>query len=252
MEAKRRAKSGEHSEKVRGMSFDDMVDREGKLKKEAEGVANTTAAETVPEAEGLRHRNTEAMVDPFSDEKHALMDFSAEHTTHADSPATLPGTPSPHNRQGLLINTSALATDPAPTSSPLLTPTAASVFSDIATPSMHTPNQEQLHPQSNTYFSVNEWAENSTSFYSPPRSVQGEPVQQNLGIQGEQAGQAATEGRAAELAGLEVAMEELVNRSDAGGMSDADVDMVSEIGEGEGRSTPGSWTEVGSVVSEFD
>lgn len=250
MEEKRRAKSGDQGEKVRGMSFDDIVDREGKLREEAKAAAITTAAETVPEAEGLRHRNTEAVTDPFSDEKHALMDFPAENNTQVDSPASLLDSP-PRTKQDLLINTSTESKDPASNSSPLLTPTAVSVFSDIATPSMHTPNPGRPDAQSNNYFSVNEWAENSTSFYSPPRSVQGEAVQRETGMQDPTAMQAASDGRAAELAGLEVAMEELVNMSDAGGMSD--MDMVSEVGEGNaGRSTPGSWTEVGSVVSEFD
>lgn len=245
MEEKRRAKNGDHGEKVRGMSFNDIVDREGKLRKEAKAAANTTAAETVPEVEGLRHRNTEAVPDPFSDEKHALMDFPVENNTRADSPASLLDSPSPRTKKDLLINTSALPKNPAPTPSPLLTPTAGSVFSDIATPSMHTPNPGRPDAQSNNYFTVNEWAENSTSFYSPPRSVQDEAVQREAGMQDPKAMQAARDGRAAELAGLEVAMEELVNMSD--------MDMVSEVGEGAGgRSTPGSWTEVGSVVSEFD
>lgn len=251
MEERRRAKSGDHGEKVRGMSFDDIVDREGKLREEAKAAANTTAAETVPEAGGLRHRNTEAVTDSFYDERQALMDSLAENNTQADSPASLLDSPSPHTKQDLLINTSALSKNPAPTSSPLLTPTAGSVFSAIATPSMHTPNPGPPDAQSNNYFSVNEWAENSTSFYSPPRSVQGEAVQRETRMQDPTVMQAASDGRAAELAGLEVAMEELVNMSDAGGISD--MDMVSEVGEGNGgRSTPGSWTEVGSVVSEFD
>ncbi|MCJ1249732.1 hypothetical protein MMC30_006958 [Trapelia coarctata] len=232
MEEKRRAKSGEQSEKVRGMSFDDIVDQEGKLKKEAKAAATTTAASIAPETEGLRHRNAEANVDPFSDEKPALMDFSGQNTTHETT------SPLPNSRPDLLIDTSS----PPPLTPLDLTPIA--LASSNHTPSINTPtsptqtpNQPQSHqqPQSDTYFSVSEWAENSTSFYSPPRSVHGEAGQQG-GV---------------DLAGLEAGMEELVNMSDAG-MSDVDMDIVSEVSEGEGRSTPGSWTEVGSVVSEND
>jgi len=240
MEEKRRSKSGEQSEKVRGMSFDDLVDREGKLK-EAEDAAKTTALE----AGGLRHRNIEAasLADPFSDEKHALMDFSGQNTTRETT--MLPNSPSQHPRPDLLIDTSS----PAPLTSdqPLdRTPIALSPpkHSPSHTPSIHTPTSPVAtpnphQPQTDTYLPINEWAENSTSFYSPPRSVQGETVQQGQGING------------IDLAGLEAGMEELVNMSDAA-MSDMDVDMVSEVGEGKGRSTPGSWTEVGSVVSGDD
>lgn len=242
MEERRKAKSGETS---RGSSFDDLVDEEGRLKREAKSVAKTTAADTVVHDDGLRKRNTvvteEAlgmamgamMADPFADEKH--MDFETQkpsnatdatipqsrestNTLSSSPPASIPVTPQQAEQQ-LLINTEVASNHPSELLVDL-TPTTSnsSAHDDLSELSSEVP--QQLN-----YFSVNEWAENSTaSFYSPPHS------------------EAGHEERRAGAEGV----------SDAGtgehaeGMSD--VDIVSEAGDG--IYTPSSWTEVGSVVSE--
>ena len=84
-------------------------------------------------------------------------------------------------------------------------------------------------PQALQYGSMNEWAETtSASFYTPPQSENGREIQQpNTSATAEEA---------------EVAAEYAY--------SESDIDVVSEMSEG--RSTPGSWTEVGSVVSEYE
>ena len=236
MEERRRAKAGE---KVRGMSFNDLVDDEGKLKREVEKAANTTAAETATEDEGLRRRNTEAraaamgstMADPFADEMH--MDFHTEDTpaqTDAsaqksrESTITLLGaarSESPTQQQqqlSMLIDTEAASNHPSELLVDL-TPTTSASSAHNNLSELNNDSHQQIN-----YYSVNEWAENSsTSFYSPPQSETGRT-------------------------------DDIAMVSDAGtgehveNMSD--VDMVSEIEEG--TNTPGSWTEVGSVVSEED
>ena len=243
MEERRRARSGETT---RGMSFDDIVDEEGRLKKQAENNANTTAAETTTDDEGMRKRTTvvseEALgaamgamlADPFADEKQ--MDFHMQDIATTlenpqqsrESTATLPGSlpvsepvASQQDPQRLPINIEVASNHPSELLVDL-TPTTSrsSAHNDLSELSAETPQQMN-------YFSINEWAETSTaSFYSPPQSEAGH----NEGGEGVTAASDAGTG------------EHVENMSD--------VDMVSDIGEG--TYTPSSWTEVGSVVSEED
>lgn len=243
MEERRRARSDQTS---RGMSFDDIVDEEGRLKKEAEQEANTTAAEASTNDAGLRKRNavvSEAalgaamgamLADPFADEKH--MDFQTHDvstslenpqssrestaTLSGSLPATEPVAPQQEYQQRL-VDTEVASNHPSELLVDL-TPTTSnsSARNDLSELSNETP--QQLN-----YFSVNEWAENSTaSFYSPPQSE----ASHHEG--GEHAIAASDAGTG----------EHVENMSD--------IDMVSDVGEG--PYTPSSWTEVGSVVSEED
>ncbi|MCJ1405156.1 hypothetical protein MMC11_008382 [Xylographa trunciseda] len=243
MEERRRARSGQAS---RGMSFDDLVDEEGRLKKETEHEANTTAAETNANDAGLRKRTAVVseeilgtamgamLADPFADEKH--MDFPMQDASTSredpqqsrESTATLPGSlpaaspPAPQQEyQQLLLDTEVASNHPSELLVDL-TPTTSnsSAHNDLSELSTETPQQMK-------YFSVNEWAEASTaSFYSPPQSEAGH----------HEGGEDAT---AASDAGTGEHVENM-----------SDVDMVSDVGEG--SYTPSSWTEVGSVVSEED
>ena len=89
MEERRRAKAGE---KAAGMSFNELVDDEGMLRREAEKAAHSTAAEPAAQEEVLIKRNTEAtasafcsaVADPFAYEMH--MDFQTEDTPAAPAP----------------------------------------------------------------------------------------------------------------------------------------------------------------------
>ncbi len=232
-----RRKSKQDSTTGNARSFDDLVDKDGALKREEEAAARTTAAETQTEAEasGLHKRNTEVagaalgstLANPFADETHpdAYPAASANTPNHLSrsSTATLPAADSPppvppklplHPPQPQpphLIDTDDTSTHPSEQLIDL-TPTtsASSATADLET-----------HPPSN-YWSVHEWAENTApSFYSPPQSEAGSQHENSSQGSGEHASQAGSE---------------------------SDLDVVSEVSEG--VRTPGSWTEVGSVVSE--
>ncbi|MCJ1287981.1 hypothetical protein MMC26_007334 [Xylographa opegraphella] len=242
MEERRRARSSHPS---RGMSFDDMVDRDGKLKKESVEGANTTAAETTMGNEGLRKRTAvvsedalgaamgEMLANPFADEKHIdiqMQDVSASVESpqqSRESTATLPGS-SPavepasyqQQQQQSLVDTETVSNHPSELLVDL-TPTTSnsSARNDLSELTAET-------PQHMNYFSVNEWAENSTaSFYSPPQSE----VAYSAG--GETTAAASDAGTGEHVENL------------------SDVDMISDVGD---TYTPSSWTEVGSVVSEED
>ena len=234
---------------TKGKSFDDIVDEQGLLKKEATDEATTTAAQPNSEAEGLRKRNTETqgiamgatLANPFSDEMHPNIFFTSSPIVPEDpiqrsrestatlqtSPPIPPKIPLHAEQHPLLINTEETSNHLSEQLIDLTPPTNNSV-----------PQSDHYFeaPQPSNYWSVNEWAEStSPSFYSPPQS--------------EATGQRLQNGTDE---GIETAMSDAGSGEDVGRMSqigdDSDVDAMSEIGGG--VSTPGSWTDVGSVVSE--
>ena len=235
MEEKRRAKSGYSK---RAKSFDDMVDDQGRLKI-PDDVAETTATDRNAQDENLRHRMTEAnwaakgatMADPFADETH--MDFDSIQTpvtadvemqpSHSPD-TTMPELPPEYTPQGqpnLTLDTDAISSHPSELLVDL-TPTTSHA-------SNHNDDLSELayeQPPPPTFYSVNEWAEHSSaSFYSPPQSEVADHQTS----------------RTAEAAPSETGTGELVED-----VSDGDV--VSDVGDR--MSTPESWTEVGSQVSE--
>ncbi len=254
-------------------SFDDLVDKDGSLK--AEGTtATTTAAEPQAEESGLRNRHTEfqaaalgsAFANPFADEMHLDSPAAVQNETHnmdvesiptrrfrtdemqVDSPPTVRGNteeppsrsrtptlpispasppvppkPAAYQPQRLLIDTDEVSNHPSESLLDL-TPTtsASSAAEDLAE------LNGNHHSSQANYWSVNEWAENhAASFYSPPRS---------------------------EAAGIEERMENQSERSEVGTgehASQAGVEDMEVMSDDEaGISTPSSWTEVGSQVSE--
>ena len=113
-----------------------------------------------------------------------------------------------------------------------LTPTTTS----SASGSFHDPTSSHPHTQPSNYWSVNEWAETtSPSFYSDP-SVAGD---HNHNITSTAPHEHRTTSSLAG-SGEEVGPESSV---------DGDMDVMSDFA---GISTPGTWTEVGSEVSEGD
>jgi hypothetical protein len=223
MEERRNARTGS-SQPVR--NFDEIVDHEGKFKQEPEENATTTAAEPTVAEEGLRNRHVEAkgaalgasVADPFSDEMQVDFynekeSFNASTKSHShESTATLPAPPPCLDIEAASQHPSEILVDMTPIRRD------SSAHIDLAAPS--TPVQEP-----STYTSVHEWAQNSTnSFYSPPESVS--DVEQNTPVS-----------RAISEMG---SVDHLSNGSE--------YDEISELGE----VTPGSWTEVGSVVSEYE
>lgn len=233
-EKRRKARNGERSS-----SFDDLVNEDGNLKKV---VATTTATEMKPEEEGMRNRSDgirglekgAAFANPFADENESqllhttnLIDAEederstqAQPQTSRESTATLPIEQPPQQPADL----ETISNHPSEQLLDL-TPTTSSSSHDRF--SLQPPPQ----PPSN-YFSVNEWAEStSPSFYSTVSEggdhnrseSHNPPSAPSLAGSGEDVG--------------------------AESSTDGDLDVMSEIA---GVSTPGSWTEVGSEVSEGD
>lgn len=251
MEERRRSKQ---AAKGKAKSFDDLVDKDGALKVE-EPTAVSSAADAKPEESGLRHRNTEsgaatrgsAHADPFEIGVQAIdatqeqmsdpvsrsgtpthPTSSASPPTLRDSPASPPVPPKPAAYQPLrlLIDVEEISNHPSEQLLDL-TPTtsASSAAADLAEL-----NDASRPPRTN-YWSVNEWAQNGApAFYSPPQS---------------------------EAAGIiDERTENCTDVSHAGtgehasqvGSEDMDMDVLSD--DEAMISTPLSWTEVGSQVSE--
>lgn len=253
MEERRRSKQ---AAKGKSKSLDDLVDKDGALKVEGT-TATSSAAEAQPEESRLRHRQTNyraaalgsAYADPFADEMGVpIMDAhpspqeqkpdpisrSSTHThpassasppTLRDSPASPPVPPKPAAyQQRLLIDTDEVSNHPSEQLLDL-TPTtsASSAAADLAEL-----NDDPRLSRSG-YWSVNEWAQNSApAFYSPPQSEAAGGIEERL--ENHTDGSHAGTGEHASQVGSE------------------DMDVLSDD---EARvSTPGSWTEVGSQVSE--
>jgi len=227
--------------RARLASFDDYVNEEGKLK--------ATGTDDTVNAESLRRRNAEAsgaalgnaLADPFSDEK--AFDYNSEEPALFDAGPSavlvLPSssyaasavlqTPTSSSVDDMLIRTDdTVSTHPSEAQLVDLTPTS----STPATPRRVSRADASLPPPS--YQSIYEWAENSTT--STFHSFLEEPLQHDEGL---------VSSRTVSEAELSEAMSEIasiVALSEAA----SDLDMVSDPGV----STPGTWTEVGSVVSE--
>lgn len=254
MEEQRRSKQ---AAKGKAKSFDDIVDKDGALKIE-ETTASSSAAEAQPQESSLRHRHTgsraialgSAFADPFADEMGvAIVDAppspreqmpdpisrsstptlpasSASPPTLRDSPVSPPVPPKPaaYQPQRLLIDMDEVSNHPSEQLLDL-TPTtsASSAAADLAE------LNDGSRPSRSNYWSVDEWAQNSApAFYSPPQSeaAGGHEDRRANHIDGSYAGT----GEHASQVGSE------------------DLDVMSDD---EARvSTPGSWTEVGSQVSE--
>lgn len=227
MEEKRKSKKEEIG---KSRSFDDLVDQDGTLLGEKAG-AKTTAAELETPESGLRKRNPEidgaalgaATANPFADEMHAEL-----HDSHPSTPA-IPTSPTPshltpNTQPALLIDTETASSHPSEALLDLTpkTSTSSGFHADLSTLSANTPQSFPNH------WSVHEWAENNTrpGSVSPP-----------------QAQRAVIEAEEAWGTDAPVTRERLSRTG-----SETGLDVWSEVGER--LSTPGSWTEVGSVVSE--
>ena len=243
MEERRRTKAAKagHSS-----SFDDLVDQEGKLREKE--MARSSAAETTAsfQEDTLRKRNTEAVgaslgaatADPFADEM--AMDFSDEKAAiteqqSRESTVTLPAVELNPLNTNIIVPSSTSTLENLVDLTPTTSAFPSSLHSDVQSDSSHTVPLDQPQPQQppqTNFQSVHEWAEASTaSFYSPPESVSG------YHDIAEETGSVTPSSTAASIIG------------EADVMSEADGMSMSE-GDGDLVSTPGSWTEVGSMVSE--
>ncbi|KAL8859273.1 MAG: hypothetical protein Q9178_004211 [Gyalolechia marmorata] len=254
---------------AKSRSFDDLVDGDGKLKHDTTE-ATTSAAETHLEHNHLRNRNTEAQglasgaafANPFADESH-IGDFNSPtapvvtsgQRSRSSSIATLPASTAPppvppkepldhvpseltsrgQQTSRLLIDTDGVSTHPSEALVDL-TPTtsASSIAADLA--ELDQQSQPSTHSQSN-FWSVHEWAENNSApaqFYTPPRS---EAAPADEEPQREEESSSDRDESSEAGSGEEI--------SRVGSVSDMDV-----MSQASGMSTPGSWTELGSQVSE--
>ena len=241
LEERRRSKDGGTP---KAKTLNDLVDKDGFLRSETEEVialSRTTATETSAEHSGLRHRHTEshaaalgsAFANPFADEMQVespeTMQEDRPSRSHTPTPPVSPATPpvpqkpSAYQPQQLLIDNEEASNHPSEQLVDL-TPTtsASSPSADLAELSDH-------HQSSQSYWSVNEWARNSAppAFYSPPRS-------EHAGID--------------ERIGSPVAETSNERRENASQIGSEDMDMMSD--DDIRVSTPDTWTEVGSQVSE--
>lgn len=227
MEEKRKSKK---EEVVMSQSFDDLVDKNGILLDE-KAAARTTAAELETPESGLRKRTLEnngvglddATDNPFADEMHAELHDSRPSTPIIPtSPA--PSHLTPNTQPALLVDTDSASNHPSEALIDLTPTTSASsgFHADLSTLSANTPQSFPNH------WSVHEWAENNTSpgSASPPQPER-----------------AVLEAEEAWRADAPVTRERLGRTGSENGL-----DVWSEVGDR--VSTPGSWTEVGSVVSE--
>lgn len=256
LEERRKSKQAANG---RAKSFDDMVDKDGTLKaKFEEPTATSSAAKAEPEESGLRHRHTESRdaaldsvyANPFADEMTVPVAdahpspqeqkpdptprsstptrpiLSDSPPTLRDSPASPPVPPKPaaYQPQRPLIDTDEVSNHP---SEQLVDLTPTTSASSAAVDLAELNDYPQL-ARSNHWSVVNEWAQNNApAFYSPPQSEAAGDVEER--IESHFDGSQAETGEHASQIGSE------------------DMDFMSDD---EARITPGSWTEVGSQVSE--
>ncbi|KAI9816219.1 MAG: hypothetical protein M1827_001820 [Pycnora praestabilis] len=236
-------------------SFDDLVNEDGKLKEET--FSRTTAVDEYGE-EGSLRRRTEgvrgmergaAFANPFADEQDSqiLVDQSLvspekdelesknDERGTSESTATLPAD---HSEDAVVAEPSAAISPSLHPSEQLidLTPTTTSSTHDLS-------NQEQ-QAQVPPYWSVNEWAEStSPSFYEAAPEPHHETHNEL------HSGTHTTLAPSSTSPSLAGSGEEIGAGSSVDGEEGRYLDVLSEEG---GVSTPGSWTEVGSEVSEGD
>ena len=198
-------------------SFDNLVDKNGSLINEKEE-ARTTAADTKPQPEDqdLRRRNIE-------------VDATLLGSTAAPPPppSPLPMSPALSSRSALVVDTERISNH---SSEALidLTPTT----SNSSAANVELPSPPRFPDHQDPSWSVHEWAENSSSsFYSPSLEGQSTRMGSDLDEESPSHGESNIEVRSLSHVGT-------------------DSDMESDDGQTIGTCTPGSWSEIGSVVSE--
>jgi len=255
LEETRRAKRGS------AKSFDDLVDQDGVLK-DNEPAARATATDVQPGAFEIRKRNIEVqgaamgatLANPFADEIPTEFFPAAEdnHTSAAHSASSTPtlGSPvlqvlTPEKPRTLLGDTDNTSNHPSEQLVDLTPRNSASAptsphHDDLASlsPFSSSADDDDEAPQPAPWsLSINEWAENgNASFYSAPQS-QSSHSDPAAAVEHEQpVSEKGPDTPTVSESGEHVSQ-----------MGSDDMDVLSEFG---GVSTPGTWTEVGSVVSE--
>jgi len=263
--------TGERSEnRSRGSSFDDFLKEDPSAEK-GTYVYNTGTDVAGTLDDGLRNRGVRGLkhgsvyANPFSDEHHIDWDeqraidaslMSPEVSERMEVMSDLYSAnddPRPSRETTAIIAEQLVDTTTAPVEDPPLTLPTIEMMHE----SMNFTNMSERTRDDSAYASIHAWADNAnSSFYSPLPVTPGAttPQQQHelvpgsptfsdppLSVPGD-GEMTPTDSVSLAGSGYEI----WAPRS--GATSDADVMSV----EGEGVSTPGSWTEVGSVVSEND
>lgn len=253
LEERRRAKRGS------AKSFDDLVDKDGVLKNE-EPAARATAADTQPGASQMRKRNTEAygaamgatLANPFVDEIPLEFFPAEEHNASIeDSRSSTPtlGSPrlpifTPETPRTSLVETDEISNHPSealvdltPTSS--ASDPASPHHRDLASLAPFCPSaneEDEAPPPAPWSVSINDSAENgNASFYSMAQS-QSTHSNPSARYNEEQELERAPDTPIISESGEHISQ-----------IGSEDMDVLSDFG---GVSTPGTWTEVGSVVSD--
>ncbi|KAG9249299.1 hypothetical protein BJ878DRAFT_531314 [Calycina marina] len=252
LEKLERQKKERPETKARGSSFDDFLKQDVGAEKGT--MVLNTGADSNQENEGLRSRGLQGLnrsavyANPFADEHHIDWDEQRAIDASLMSPevsekaeAMSEGLYSAHDdqrRATIAENLAAAVPDP-----PVSYPTEEDMESSR--------NYTNMSERDNSAFaSIHAWADNAnSSFYSPlpttPRAASPEraasPISPSLSDPGESVPGEATPTYSASVLSAE---EVWAPRSVA--TSEGDIMSV------DGISTPGSWTEVGSVVSDND
>ena len=251
LEEKRREKRGS------AKSFDDLVDKDGVLKNHEPG-ARATATDLQSGASEMRKRNIEVqgaamgatLANPFADE--IPMEFfpAEEHNAsaaHSRSSTPTLGSPAQHiltpeTPRTLLADTDEISNHPSEQLVDLTPTTSASVPTsphqeDLA--SLSSSDDDEAPPPAPWTMSIDEWAENANaSFYSAPQSqsTHSDPPAAAAAGHEEQESEKGADTPTISESGEHVSQ-----------IGSDDMDVLSDFG---GISTPGTWTEVGSVSSE--
>lgn len=267
LEKEKKIRGDRPANKSRGSSFDDFLQEDPTAEKGT--YVYNTGADTHREEEGLRQRGVRGLnrgslyANPFGDEHNIDVDEQRAIDASLMSPeasekfeimsdlysANEEAQPSHETTatiaEQMLVDTS----DPVP-HPPISHPTMDEPLMNETT------NFTNMAARDDAYASIHAWADNANnSFYSPlpatpgavtPQQLEvipGSPLFSDPDVSVPGSGE-ATPTDSASLAGSA----EEVWQPRSGATSEADVMSV----DGEGISTPGSWTEVGSVVSEND
>jgi hypothetical protein len=266
IERERKSAEGRPANKTRGASFDDFLEQD-KTAEKGTYVYNTGTDLSREAEEGLRSRGVRGLnrgsvyANPFADENHIEMD---------EQRAVDASLMSPDASEKFEVMSDLYSANEDPKPSRKTTATTMEQLVDLSEPfpdpPVSYPTMEDLHADTNfvnmerdnsPFASIHAWADNTNqTFHSSSPATPGattpQQQQQYNAVPGsplfsdppESVPGDVTPTDSVSLAG---SAEDVWNPR-SGATSEADVMSV----DGEGISTPGSWTEVGSEVSDND
>lgn len=256
--AKEKSATEKQANGSREGSFDDFLEQDKNAEK-GTFVYNTGADVNTQAEEGLRNRGVRGLnrssiyANPFADENH--IDWDEQRAIDASLMA-------PEESEKVEVMSEGLYSAHEDHPHPAIQATIASQLIDVSDPPISYPEPEpeiedstnytNMAPRdsvtdSDAFASIHAWADNANqSFYSPlPTSEAGSFPDPPESVPGDM-----TPTYASSHSSGEEVWAPISGATSEGGV-EADIQSVASS-DGEGVSTPGSWTEVGSVVSEND